>query len=411
MADPGTKAQKIKKSRVAITAEEAKRMALEFYGPGKRRALFEIVGTDASQISDSDAFRSKVRDSVKAHRAIRHAVEAGLVEVVETRRVKLQDELGQALRDAYPQLLGVQVVDLSRLPFKDARSYDDSVHEELGFAAARWISQGMLFQDGSIIGVGSGRGVYQTLNALKDFQQLSSRDVKVMSLTARIHAKNHAGAQGRDLDADFHAALLATCFNHASISLLPLPIAQASPGDRERAARRTHLADAQWSKVAPRYGLFGVGILAPGHRLYDESMASKREEGLKAILPQVMQLVEISEQVHTLMAGISPLYYPVADIANQLFTMQGSLWDRIEKNIQTRIEALVAEINCHLLTITEAQLRDIENVVLIAGTESKALAIRSLLERERSNIRFLCTDGDAARQILNKPMESELFQP
>jgi len=47
----------------------------------------------------------------------------------------------------------------------------------------------------------------------------------------------------------------------------------------------------------------------------------------------------------------------------------------------------------------------VENIILIAGTTSKALAIRELLIRERFNIRFLCTDKLTAAEILKYPPE------
>lgn len=66
------------------------------------------------------------------------------------------------------------------------RRRDDEVHRKLGHAMATIISGGQLFHPHSIIGVGSGRGVYYTVATLKDFPPLRADDIALMSLDRRI---------------------------------------------------------------------------------------------------------------------------------------------------------------------------------------------------------------------------------
>lgn len=62
-------------------------------------------------------------------------------------------------------------------------SWDDGVHRILGEATARLLSTGPLFRDGDVIGLGSGRGVYYTVDALTRLPALRVSDVTLVSLT------------------------------------------------------------------------------------------------------------------------------------------------------------------------------------------------------------------------------------
>ena len=53
-----------------------------------------------------------------------------------------------------------------------------------------------------------------------------------------------------------------------------------------------------------------------------------------------------------------------------------------------------------LLTATEEQLGQITELILVAGTLMKALAIKQLLEEDKFHIRILCVDKEVAEEIL-----------
>jgi DNA-binding transcriptional regulator LsrR (DeoR family) len=385
--------------------EEALDITLKYFNPFQDSQPLKVVGqvgSDKTAKSADESDKENRRNATRGWRALRQAVGHKLVAVVPTPRPWLDDELALRLRESFPDLLGVQVVNLDHIAIKNRLSLDDKVHEELGHATAKWIAQGMLFQDNSVIGVGSGRAVFQTVRFLQEFPASGARGVRVMSLTGWVHAKNYAGTGGSDLEADKHAAMMVQCFGHPTIAnMVNHPITYENDGFRHKIHERTHLAEMQWREVHPRYALFGVGVLGPGHRLFEEANATRHEPGLKPIVELLQELVAISGAIN-LKNVECPLYYPVADIANHLFCVKGRNWERIEHAERIRIEELVTQINAMLLTITPAQLQQIENVILVAGTERKAVAIRHLLNAEQCNIRFLCTDRKTALKVLAK---------
>jgi DNA-binding transcriptional regulator LsrR (DeoR family) len=388
-----------------MSDEEARGIALNYYNPFQVRQPLKVVGqmglTKAGTSLDGE--KENGRNATRAWRALKQAFAHKLVAVVPMPRPWIDEELGMRMREAFPNLLGVQVVNLHDLSIKGERERDDKIHEELGHAAAKWIAQGTLFQDGSVIGLGSGRGVYETVRYLQEFPALNARNVRVMSLTGWVHAKSHAGIGGGELEADKHAAMIVQCFRHPTIGthMVNHPITHEDPYLRARILERTHLGRRQWNEIHPGYALFGVGVLAPGHRLYEEAKATKHEPGLRPILDPLRELVEIGEHVNSISSCC--LYYMVADIANQLFCVHGHHWDRIDQKTRLRVEELVQEVNERLLTVSPSQLQDVGNVILVAGTECKATAIRHLLHTEQCNIRFLCTDKKTAMKILSLP--------
>ena len=70
------------------------------------------------------------------------------------------------------------------------------------------------------------------------------------------------------------------------------------------------------------------------------------------------------------------------------------------------VQHLIDKINSRMLNVTAAQLESINNIIVVAGTSRKALAIRELLEHSQYNIRYLCTDSIAARKILEAQPKS-----
>jgi DNA-binding transcriptional regulator LsrR (DeoR family) len=384
---------------------EALEITLNYFNPFKEAQALKVVGraAETSAKSTEEAEREMRRSATRGWRALRQAVAHKLVAVVPMPRPWLDEEWARKLRANFPDLLGVRVVNLDHITIKDARQLDDKVHEELGHAAAKWIEQGPLFQDNSVIGMGAGRGVFETVRCLQEFPALGARGVKVMSLTGWVHARNHAGTGSSELEADKHAAMMVQCFVHpTTVNMVNHPIAYEDDGLRQKIRERTHLAEKRWKDSHPRYALLGVGVLGPGHRLFEETNATRPEPGLQAIVEPLKELVAISESPEAKNLDC-PEYLAVADVANQLFCVKGRNWVRITDAVRDRIEQLVEQINAKLLTITPAQLKDVENVILVAGTERKAVAIRHLLHTEQCNIRFLCTDKKTAIKILAKP--------
>lgn len=319
--------------------EEALKITLDYFNHFREAQPLKVVGQISSaqnKASEHELDKENSRNAVRGWRALRFSFAHKLVAVVPTPRPWLDDELGNHMRESYPNLLGVQVVNLDNISINDRSLLDDTVHEELGFAAAKWIAQGTLFQDHSVIGVGSGRGVFQTVRYLQEFPPLGARDVTVMSVTGEVHAKSHSGSGGRDLDADTHAAMMLQCFFHTTNSrMVNHPITYENEEKLARIRAGTHLAEKEFERLRPRYGLFGVGVLNPGHRLYDEAKGNRREPTLKPILEPLVELVRNIEAAKY----NCQVYRPVADIANHLFCVHGRHWDSLDPERRAEIES------------------------------------------------------------------------
>jgi hypothetical protein len=112
-----------------------------------------------------------------------------------------------------------------------------------------------------------------------------------------------------------------------------------------------------------------------------------------------VQIVEICKRVDA-----TPSYVPVADICNRLFFVPPPRGVSLAAHDRRKILELIDTINSRLINVSEDQLKDIRQIILVAGTARKALAIRYLLSRpkkDRLSIRILCTDQASAKLILD----------
>jgi DNA-binding transcriptional regulator LsrR (DeoR family) len=351
-----------------------------------------------SEMSSTDQEKENSRNATRAHRWLKDAFARGLVKVVPTPRISLDQKLAERLRETFPVLYGARVVDLDHLSIIDQRELDDKVHLELGYESAEWVSEGTIIRNGNSLGLGSGRGVYNTIFFCQDRLALAARNVRMLSLTGLVYAKDHSGTAYRDLEADKHTAMMVQCFCHGDVTsrMVGHPVVYETPDAMERVRKTTHLGT-RWKENKPDHALLGVGSMVPGHRLYDEAKGDRHEPTLQPIVAELRELIKISDSIEF---PECPFYRAVADIANHLFCVRGHLWDQIDEAKRASLEAVVAQINSKLLTITPEQLRDIENVIVVAGTENKSIALRHLLYTEECNIRFLVTDSKCARKIL-----------
>ena len=69
-----------------------------------------------------------------------------------------------------------------------------------------------LFRSGDAIGLGSGRGVFTTVDALANFPRLRVPGVTLLSLTGDVYPRHHSRDPNLCLDADTHVNLLGRCF-------------------------------------------------------------------------------------------------------------------------------------------------------------------------------------------------------
>jgi DNA-binding transcriptional regulator LsrR (DeoR family) len=331
-------------------------------------------------------------------KAIRSAFTDGLVTLQfheePIGKLSFSSSLERSLRDRFNQLDTVRVV--ADEPGDPAPG--DRVHRRLGMAVAELFEPSQVLRDGDVIGVGSGRGVYYSVEALHTRPRARKRSITIMSLTGAVFPTTHSDRLSLLLDADLHIALMAACFAE-QVSLRPIayPIA---PVPEEEIRKQTWLSEGDFPKHVPFCALIGVGVLEKGHRLYEAVRGKKGPDSeiLKPIHKDLAELVTITEGFRT----VKLPYCPVGDVCNYLFFVPPPQKVHIDKAKADRIRALIASINEKTLTIRWNQLSMIQKIVLVAGTAGKALAIQHLLRAPDLNIRVLCTNEAAAKDILER---------
>jgi DNA-binding transcriptional regulator LsrR (DeoR family) len=340
------------------------------------------------------------RDPAVISRAIVSAFREGLVEVREAAQTPQQphrvDALERGLLNRFTSLSAAIVV-AADATLGGAGAAAPDVHPKLGSAIAAVIAGGALFRDGDIIGVGGGRGVYYTCEALATLPLIRARRVTLVSLTGANHARDRKRKNLR-LDADHHLSLLGRCFlTEVKMHLVSHPLVYDDPAELAGAMRRTWLnPEGRWRVNLPTHALVGMGTLVSGHCMFDETAAAPpdRDPVLAPIFEDLRSLITVCQPL------ISERYSPVADIVNRLFYVSPPAGVTIDSATEQEIRAAIDRINTKVLAVSPVDLKRIPAVMLVAGTRSKAIAIRQLLTDNDYHIRFLCTDETAAEEML-----------
>jgi hypothetical protein len=315
MATPSVRNEKSRAPRKELTDEERTSIALDRFGPlqqGMRTVEVEVLS------------KRYKRDPAVISRAISEAFRRGLVQIRKVERVEQPNrapELEARLQSRF-DLLGAIVIEPSESSAsatEDRRSlvFGDELHAKLGSAMAQLIATGTVFRSGSVIGLGSGRGVYHTVDALSKLPPLRATKVTLVSLTGAVFAQDHAVRVNLRLDADFHVNLFGQCFAHpVEIHQIHAPIVLSDPREFSAVRKRTWLGKEKWEGNI--HGLFGVGVLKRGHRFNEfvdayERSDFNRDHTLDPILEPLRKLIRICRTVS------NDYYCPVADICNNLF--------------------------------------------------------------------------------------------
>ncbi len=385
------------------------------------------------------------RDPAVVSRAIADAFRRRLVEIraVPSNEYPRDNSLEEQLRSRF-NLASAVVIRFDDLPRgvkdKDAfpkleeehhteelRSWNDSLHSALGFALARVIAGGFVFGRGSRVGIGSGRGVFFVIDWLSQLIKLHSKNVEAFSLTGATYPQTWA-AEGTNLrlDADTNVNLFAGhCFaSPVKPYFVHSPII-ASPEERTAVyARAPWLGEDQSRETTLTHAIVGVGAFTWGHRLYEEGKARSAEVGrsrdeveidaaasrfqsgqpeiqtpgeriFDSIGPELAELARLCDQCS------SPVLSPVADICHNLLSVEPPPDARDSQHLAQRVRDCIAVINRkrRFITISEDRLKEIENIMLVAGGPKKAGSIRLLLQRGYP-ITLLCTDHITAQQLL-----------
>lgn len=374
-----------------VSDETAIKIALARFGP-------LAGGNGETQVKDIAHEFNLSKNTITA--AIRSAFQKKLVEV---RRVERDDlsiktgsrnlELEAALRDRFPSLASAIVVESTEVS-------SDRVHRDIGYAMAREL--GNHIDDDTIVGIGSGRGPYYTVEGARKLTRLSRERVTLMSLTGDVYPQAHQGELNALLDADFHTALFSTSFSKPITQrMISSTIAHL---EVDAVRKKTWLDPDEYQKHTPTVAIVGVGVLKNHHRFYREvaqtSADAPRKHVLEPIREFLVELKKFSDNYST------NTYSPVADVCNRLMFVE-SPTHAIASKDESRIRMLIEATNTRLLTIDPQQLADIRGLLLVAGTAEKATAIRKLLfdgenQPGAPRIRTVCTDTATANIILNR---------
>lgn len=341
------------------------------------------------------------RDSAVISRAISQAFERKLVELTVSEKrgeqLRRNENLERELLERFDQLSACIVIEVDTSTTLSEQG--DEIHAKLGKAMATFIANGSFFRDSDVIGLGSGRGVYHTVQSLAEFPPLRTANITIESLTGALYARDHSKKINSFMDADMHVGLLGLSFaRDVNLHSLARPLVYPNKPRLGEALKWIYLGDSKWKEKPATHALVGVGVLSEGHRFYQEvkTPLAEREPSLKPIFKFLEPLVKLSEEIEFKSAGT---YCPVGDICNRLFYVSPPKGINIPDKDQASIKQLVESINEVLLTITEDQLRQIKTIMLVAGGIIKAPAIRQLLDN-KYKIGILCTDKRTAEEII-----------
>jgi DNA-binding transcriptional regulator LsrR (DeoR family) len=380
--------------------------------------------------------KEKHRDPAVVSRAISEAFRKGLVEI----RTVAKSEYPEYPREYSSEedlkskfnLPGAVVIRVPPPHLEDVKTWNDRLHSALGFSLARMIaSGGFVFGAGARIGIGSGRGVFFAVDWLAKLAKLRAANVQAFSLTGATYPQTHA-KDGLRLDADTNVNLFAgNCFAApAKPNFVHSPIV-APEGQREAVYKRAFwLKEEKSNPFSLTHAIVGVGAFTFGHRLYDEGRirlsknrvleeeAARELHGdsrARAFQPEQPEGPPANETTEPIFDDIgdklaklaywcdqctSPFTSPVADICHNLLPVQPPA-EKKAKRLGDLVQGCIAEIarDWPFITVSEARLRETENIMLVAGGPKKTGPIRLLLEKNYP-ITLLCTDNVTARELL-----------
>jgi DNA-binding transcriptional regulator LsrR (DeoR family) len=280
----------------------------------------------------------------------------------------------------------------------------------LGHALAYHISKNALFRDGDIIGIGTGRAVYHTVEAFRGLPGLDARDVSLFSLTGSMFPKNTASYLEYMLDADTVTMSFARYFRGLrTVRPISYPMAHTRT-ERDRLIKETFLFSPNFDANTPTFAIIGLGILSGDSRFAIEAAKSKGNSAIGAIYDNIRRLRQnitaINKSLRTMHDASSLEEVSlVGDYCNRLFRIHPRMQmpPDAQSLFDNELRVDIARINGKIITATKTQLSKVQTVALVAGTRQKAPAIRAILDHPFAAAQLLVTDEDAARAVLMIP--------
>jgi hypothetical protein len=188
------------------------------------------------------------------------------------------------------------------------------------------------------------------------------------------------------MDADLHVAMFGRCIqNTATLHLVTYPINEI------HARERSCLGNEQWTKCHPTHALTGVGVLAKGHRFFEQANRTDYDVILERVMAPLRDLVKKCTAVSQKYS-----FFPIADICNHLILVDNPA---LPRTTRAELEEGIRTVNNQLLNVNAHQLHDIPALLLVAGGKKKAGALRQILNSSEFKTRIICIDQALAREI------------
>ena len=376
-----------------LLPEEKVQLALERFGSDDQRSFTSIAEL---------AQRHK-RAAAVVSRAITSAFKSGLVSVQRSSELSpdRDDATENAMLSRFSGLQSCCVISPSPKG-REPSLYGDSVHAELGIAAAQFIASSAFIQDGDAIGLSGGRALFHltsclSRNARTGLASLRPRDIALLSLSGDNYARDHSGQTSTSFDADAHVRLCSFAFRErVACEFISRAVVCRTQQEQQFALNESWLGSERWARGKRLKGLMGVGVFAEGHRLYAEAGAvgDARERRFDAIRGSLRRLQEYS------ILASKDYYSPVADVANCLFFVEPPNGHVLSKDLRNNIERQIETINDQLVIAGRRVLERMHSILLVAGTMAKAHALKFILDRATLPVRYLVLDQPTAKYLV-----------
>lgn len=275
-------------------------------------------------------------------------------------------------------------------------SYSDDIHRLLGYALARELCNGTMIREGDRLGIGPGRGVYETVRAMQRQKSIRARSVTLVSLSGVGYLRHHSNNRNLLLDSDFIISFMGEAFDFpVTLDVVAAPL--VAPAFESASIFNSWLTLPDRTRPTLNTAILGVGSFAGGNRFFEEASASvaTQQPAYEAIRPALRAL-----RVATSKLPVGE-YVPVADVGYHLFfapspQRKSSLPESVEADIQRQLEA----INRLLLSAHKNHFKSMQSVMLVAGTRGKASALHHLLSSSWIRVTHVTTDRATAHALL-----------
>ena len=354
--------------------------ASRYYNPERnptREQLAAEYGRDPSTIA---RWLTKARNSkIVQFRVVPRLPDSLTVE----RDARLEDALRQRFRLGHCVVVGGFADEnwQNAVSGEQVDYFENYLHALIAYGFVAYIAS-VRFRKGDHIGVGGGRGNWFWASYMPECDWSQGQ---VSSLTGHTASQlwGPLGVFMESMDADY-VALKLHMVTAAQPNLVGLPVA---PDFQYEVP--AYLSEGAWGEElgkVPGIAVMGVGTITGSHCFMRYEAYNFR--GVREHLERLVNKLNELE------------FSPVGDRLNRLFYAGPPAGCSISDSDATEIKGLIEKINCGVVSITDSQFKQIEEVWLVSGGSRKVHTIRAALDALTNPTRCLCTDVGTAKRLL-----------